>query len=830
MKNDVKRSLSLLLAAVLALTAVSAAFAGQIAESPDARTGETVRIRAAAASSGAKTENGLTYIVSDGQAVVIAADGSFGGEVVIPGTLGGVPVGVIGMGAFKGNGAITAVKLPDSVTVVDEQAFADCAALERIECGRSLETLPESAYAGCGKLNDLAFADANENFILDETTSVVYNRDKTELLFVAGGIGGAFTVPATVKYVRSGAFRNCTGLTKVVFAGSDTRIGAYAFAGCTELADVELPTRLSEISEGMFAGCTALSDVTIPGVLTAIGERAFEDCIHLPEFIVPLNCDRVGRAAFAGCASLVKVTFLAGNITALPDELFAGCAALKNLKLPEHLTAVGEKTFYNCAALENVGNVPAYKQFGRDAFTGTAWYAKQADGPCIAGDTLLFWKGVCDSVVDLSDKKIAAVAPGAFSGCETLTALTLPDSVASIGEAAFENCAALATVSYNGVAKIGARAFDGTAFLASAGGEALYLGANLIKAASAVAADAAPADVAPMDATPSDASPTDALSEGGKVYTVRQSAQTVAGGAFDGADPAIERIVLPEGILIVSDGAFDGLPALKTVNRPSTLTYYGWKPSSPACYHANTVVKYADAEKCVKENFSGCTYCADCAALLDTGKLRGAEGHRFACVGQEADLTLGEVMVIIECAVCKTQKRVPLSEYNVRFVDNDRAQADGNAYVVVAPGATTADVLKGCPEGTLVLSAAGERLSEDTAPGSGMRLLFPSSREYTVVLFGDADGDGSISPADARIALRRSVHLDEKPAWCDKACHVIFDGKNAVLPGDARMILRASVRLEDPAGLGRETKTTTATGTDAPKATETEPAPSSEPG
>ena len=159
------------------------------------------------------------------------------------------------------------------------------------------------------------------------------------------------------------------------------------------------------------------------------------------------------------------------------------------------------------------------------------------------------------------------------------------------------------------------------------------------------------------------------------------------------------------------------------------------------------------------------------------------------------DVHEGEVVVVIECAVCKEQRRVPLSEYNVRFVDNDKAAADGD-YVIVSPDAAMADVLKGCPEGTLVLNVAGERLADDVTPGSGMRLQFPSSRGYTVVLFGDADGDGKISPSDARIALRRSVNLDEKLDWRDKACHVICDGKTAITPEDARMILRASVRLE----------------------------------
>ena len=863
MKNHIKRSLSVLLAAILALTAVSAAFAGQFPDDSAARAGKAVRARTVAdatatdatatdaPSTAAVTENGVTYIVSNGQAVIIAVDETVQGDVVIPEKLGGAPVGVIGMGAFKGKKAITSVKLPDSVTVVDEQAFADCAALERIEGGKLLAALPESAYAGCDLLDrSLLFAEENENFPAD-VKGVIYNKDRTELICAPASLSGAFNVPLTVKYVRAGAFRNCVGLTEIVFINSSTEIGAYAFAGCTGLTKADLPSQLAEIREGTFAGCKALNDVSIPSGLTAIGDGALENCVSLPQFIVPINCVQIGKAAFKGCAALVKVTCLS-TLTALSDELFAGCTALKVLELQEGVTSVGEKTFYNCAALEDFGDVLRFTQVGRDAFTGTAWYAKQADGPYIAGNTLLFWKGVCDAVVDLSEKKITAIAPGAFSGSDTLVNLTLPESVTSIGESAFENCTALASVTFNGVALIGARAFEGTAFLASANGAELYLGANLIRAAAAVpventipdatatdatatdatAIDATATDATAADATATDATATDATATdippadtkaGGRVYTVRQNVKSIAADAFLDADPAIEEIVLPEGLLIVSDGAFDGLPALKTVNKPSTLTHFGWQPSGTACGHASKTVKYADEETCTKAHFTGCTYCTDCAALLEIGALREAAGHRFAFLRQEADPTLGEVVVVLECSVCKAQKRVPLSEYNVRYVDNDKAEAEGDTYLIIVPGATMADVLKGCPAGTLVLNAAGERLSEDAKPGSGMQLLFPSYRTYTIILYGDTDGDGNISSADARTALRRSVKLDEAIEWRDKACHVKYDGKSDVVSEDARLILRASVQLEDPSTFGRVQSTPTATDTDVPTATDTDP-------
>ena len=192
-----------------------------------------------------------------------------------------------------------------------------------------------------------------------------------------------------------------------------------------------------------------------------------------------------------------------------------------------------------------------------------------------------------------------------------------------------------------------------------------------------------------------------------------------------------------------------------------------------------------------------------------------AEGHRYEFVRQEADAVMHEVVMIVKCTVCGEEKRIPLSEYNVSFEDGKKAVAEGS-YIIIPEGATAADVLEGCPAGTLLLDADGVELPPELPLGSGVRALFPTSKSYTVLLYGDADGDGQLSPADARFALRLSVNLEEHIEWRDKACHVTADGKRAVLPADARMILRGSVGLEDASLFGKATATPTdATPTDA---------------
>ena len=72
--------------------------------------------------------------------------------------------------------------------------------------------------------------------------------------------------------------------------------------------------------------------------------------------------------------------------------------------------------------------------------------------------------------------------------------------------------------------------------------------------------------------------------------------------------------------------------------------------------------------------------------------------------------------------------------------------------------------------------------------------LFVGSASAAIVFRGDVDADGKITSADARLALRGSVGLEELTADFVSGADVDANGK--VESSDARSILRASVNLE----------------------------------
>ena len=103
--------------------------------------------------------------------------------------------------------------------------------------------------------------------------NIYYNiNDKTLTAEVTFGNGynsysGQVTIPATVSNsgktydvtaVGENAFRDCAGLTGVVFGANVSTIGRRAFLNCSALTAVTITEGMTEIGDYAFAQCEAL--------------------------------------------------------------------------------------------------------------------------------------------------------------------------------------------------------------------------------------------------------------------------------------------------------------------------------------------------------------------------------------------------------------------------------------------------------------------------------------------------------------------------------------------------------------------------------------------
>ena len=108
---------------------------------------------------------------------------------------------------------------------------------------------------------------------------------------------------------------------------------------------------------------------------------------------------------------------------------------------------------------------------------------------------------------------------------------------------------------------------------------------------------------------------------------------------------------------------------------------------------------------------------------------------------------------------------------------------------------------------TLVLDAQGNTKKNTDMLHTGdtlqcsVRITFTEFKilEYTVVVLGDATGDGAVRSDDARQALRLAVGLDSAGAAVCRAADA--DQSGEVNSADARLILRAATGLDSLEGI-----------------------------
>ena len=387
----------------------------------------------------AETEGNFTYSVSNGQATITDFSESYSGDLVIPTTLGGYSVIAIGNSAFYDCSSLTSVTIPASVTTIGHETFENCSSLTSIEIPLSVTFIGERAFQGCSSLTSVAIPDG-VTFIGElafygcsslptDEDGVRYESQARKVLIEApDSLAGEFVIPASVRFVHSGAFENCSSLTSVKLSESVISIGDYAFSGCSSLPTDEngvryesqekkvlievpkscaglfvIPATVKFLHSDAFSDCRLLTSVTIPKGVTSIGGGAFVGCSSLSSVTIPSSVTTIGVFAFENCSSLTSVTILEG-VTSIDWGVFSGCSSLTSVTIPSSVTTIGRHAFVSCTSLTSVTIPPS----------------------------------------------VTTISKNAFQYCSSLTSVTIPESVTSIDYSAFDSCDSLTSVTFLG--------------------------------------------------------------------------------------------------------------------------------------------------------------------------------------------------------------------------------------------------------------------------------------------------------------------------------------------------------------------------------------------
>lgn len=177
--------------------------------------------------------------------------------------------------------------------------------------------------------------------------------------------GEGYEQSLEVTEIGDNAFKNCTGLTRVVLPNSITSIGKNAFYGCTGLTSIEIPNNVKSIGASAFAGCTGLTSITIPNSVTSMDGNVFYGCTALANVTLSKNVTSL-LGTFDGCTALTSIN-IPSSVVKL-DGTFDGCTRLASVTLPKSLYYIGEATFDNCAALRSIDMPNSVEYIGTMAF------------------------------------------------------------------------------------------------------------------------------------------------------------------------------------------------------------------------------------------------------------------------------------------------------------------------------------------------------------------------------------------------------------------------------------------------------------------------------
>ena len=120
------------------------------------------------------------------------------------------------------------------------------------------------------------------------------------------------------------------------------------------------------------------------------------------------------------------------------------------------------------------------------------------------------------------------------------------------------------------------------------------------------------------------------------------------------------------------------------------------------------------------------------------------------------------------------------------------AAENGVRAIAAADGIDIAVIRRVLPAAKIV-DKDGNEVSDNTHFATGMKIML-NGESVEIVVLGDVDGDGEINVADARLALRQAVSLENLNGV------YLFAGKvggDSVGVSEARKILRAAVGLDD---------------------------------
>ena len=477
-------------------------------------------------------------------------------------------------GTFKYMSDLKSVSLPSTLTSIGSSAFYDCTSLEFISLPSGLTSLGNGAFENCRKLRSI-YIPSGITVIPDhcfsgctmlETITLPSNLKRIEMCGFEGSQElQSIHLPDGIEELGTHAFGNCINLQSVNIPLSLKKVGTYPspFQSCSKLTSISIPEGMVNLPARLFQGMASLQHITLPSSLKTIGAQAFDGCTNLKDVDLPIGLKTIGEAAFENCDSFVNVTVPEG-VTHIYANAFGDCSKMANISLPDGLIYIGLCAINACSSLISIHLPDSVEELGPNAIGNNA-SLMHVNIPLslktVDRYTPPFYNCPQLKHIDITDG-MTALPNYLFKGTSSITSVTLPTTLKSIGAYTFSGTNIIEINLPEGFTTFGQNAFAGCKLLQEI---SIPKGVTFI--------------------------PTSCFDDCTSLSAVNlpEGLTEIASYAFR-ACKAMTSVHLPDSIEYLGDRAFGSNPALMEVNIPMSLTQvYGYYSPFENCPNLTSI-------------------------------------------------------------------------------------------------------------------------------------------------------------------------------------------------------------------------------------------------
>lgn len=262
--------------------------------------------------------------------------------------------------AFYGCRNLVSIVLPESLTNIGEKAFASCTKLTTINIPSNVNNIGGGAFAG-GDLFESTFtsfsvSDANNYFKTTENKKSLLSKNGETLYAVATAGLNSYTIPVSVKTIKSYTFYNATQLETINISNGVEIIEASSF-GLVGIKSLLIPESVKEIAHEAFYMMN-LESIVVDGENK--NYKSINNCL----------IEIASETLLLGCKNSVLTTEL--GIKKIGDYAFHYCQGLETIVIPEGVSHIGNYSFNLCGGLKSITIASTVIDIGPFAFNRSA--------------------------------------------------------------------------------------------------------------------------------------------------------------------------------------------------------------------------------------------------------------------------------------------------------------------------------------------------------------------------------------------------------------------------------------------------------------------------